>query len=298
MDDALIYTLIQTAGKPTKAEELAHQQVVNDVLQRLQDHDLYLKPEKCTFHKPEVEYLGVIVGNSCIKMDPVKVEGITNWPIPKCVKDIRSFLGFCNFYRPFIKDFSQQATPLNTLTKKNRQFSWSNAEQQAFDSLKETCTVYPVLRMPEWSRQFILETDASGYALGAVISQEFEDRIHPIAFHSRSLLDAEKNYDAHNKELAGVIFGLKKGRPYFLGGDKPIRIRTDHKNLTYFREPQKISERQARWMEFLQDFDYTMEHIPGHQNTIADLLSHRSDLEKGVTPKKQILLLDHLFISA
>jgi len=118
-----------------------------------------------------------------------------------------------------------------------------------------------------------METDASGYALGVVIAQEFEDGIHPIAFHSRSLLPAEKNYDAHDKELAGVIFGFKCGRLLFLGATHAIRVRTDHKNLQYFRDPQKIIGRQARWIEFLQDFDYTLEHIPGSTNTVADLLS-------------------------
>ena len=152
--------------------------------------------------------------------------------------------------------------------------------------------------MPEWKRPFILETDASGFTLGAVISQEFDDGVHPVAFHSRSLLDAERNYDAHDKELAGVIFGFKKGRSYFLGAEHAIRVKTDHKNLTYFREPQKITERQARWFEFLQDFDYTIEHVPGQLNTVADLLSRRSDLEKGVKPEKRILLPDHLFSNA
>jgi len=142
-----------------------------------------------------------------------------------------------------------------------------------------------------------METDASGYALGVVIAQEFEDGIHPIAFHSRSLLPAEKNYDAHDKELAGVIFGFKCGRPLFLGATHAIRICTDHKNLQYFRNPCKITGRQARWIEFLQDFDYTLEHIPRSTNTIADLLSQRKDLNKGVdTNEPHVLLPDHLFM--
>jgi len=141
-----------------------------------------------------------------------------------------------------------------------------------------------------------METDASGYALGVVIAQEFEDGIHPIAFHSRSLLPAEKNYDAHDKELAAVIFGFKSGRPLFLGATHAIRVRTDHKNLQYFRDPRKITGRQARWIEFLQDFDYTLEHIPGSTNTVADLLSRRKDLNKGVDSNEpRILLPDHLF---
>jgi hypothetical protein len=141
-----------------------------------------------------------------------------------------------------------------------------------------------------------METDTSGYALEAVIMQEFDDAIHPIAFHSRSLLSAEKNYDAHDKELAGVVFGFKCGRPYFLGAEHPIKVRTDHKNLQYFRELQKINGRQACWIEFLQDFNYQLEHITGTSNTIADLLSRRKDLNKGVnTELPRILLPNHLF---
>ncbi len=127
--------------------------------------------------------------------------------------------------------------------------------------------------------------------------QEFDDGVHPISFNSRSLLLAEKNYDAHNKELAGMIFGFKCGQQYFLGTQHPIRIHTDHKNLQYFKEPQKIMGCQARWMEFLQDFDYHIKHIPGTMNMIADLLSHRKDLNRGVdsnTP--QILLPNTLFL--
>src|ERR1700758_4348747 len=154
-------------------------------------------------------------------------------------------------------------------------WSWGDAEQKAFDSLKEACTSYPVLRTPDWTKPFILETDASGFALGAVIAQEYDDGVHPVAFYSRSLLDAERNYDAHDLELAGIIFGFKQGRPFFLGAQHPIRVRTDHKNLQYFREPHKVTGRQARWIEFLQDFDYTLEHIPGMTNTVADLLSRR-----------------------
>jgi len=148
--------------------------------------------------------------------------------------------------------------------------------------LKEICASYPVLQTPDWDCQFILETNASGYTLGAIIMQEFEDGVHPISFNSHSLLPAEKNYDTHDKELVGMIFSFKCGRQYFLGAQHPIHIRTDHKNLQYFKEPQKITGHQACWMEFLQDFDYHIEHIPGTMNTIADLLSRRKDLNKGV----------------
>ena len=117
-----------------------------------------------------------------------------------------------------------------------------------------------------------------------------------MAFHSHSLQPAEKNYNAHNKELAAVIFGFKCGQPLFLGAQHTIEVKSDHKNLQYFREPQKVTGRQARWIQFLQDFDYTLTHIPGHTNTIADLLSRRKDLNKGVnTEEPRILLPDTLF---
>jgi len=229
-------------------------------------------------------------------MDPVKVQGISKWPTPLTVKDVQSFLGFCNFYRAFIKNFSDIARPLNDLTCKNEQFIWSDERNNAFLHLKEVCCNYPILCTPDWSKQFVMEMDASGYALSVVIAQELEDGIHPIAFHSCSLLPVEKNYDAHDKELAAVIFGFKCGRPLFLGATHAIRVRTDHKNLQYFRDPRKITGRQAHWIEFLQDFNYTLKHIPGSTNTVADLLSRRKDLNKGVDSNEpHILLPDHLF---
>src|SRR6266403_2259238 len=159
-----------------------------------------------------------------------------------------------------------------------------DTEEQAFQKLKQICASYPVLCTPDWTHQFILETDASGYALRAVIMQEFDDGVHPISFNSCSLLSTEKNYDTHDKELVGMIFSFKCGQQYFLGAQHPIHVRTDHKNLQYFKEPQKITGHQACWMEFLQDFDYHIEHIPGTMNTIADLLSRCKDLTRGWIP--------------
>jgi len=287
MDDMII---------ATEDDDALHELRVNHILNKLEKFDLFLKPKKCKFHQHEVEYLRVLISNGSVKMDPVKVQGISEWPTPLTVKDVRSFLGFCNFYQAFIKNFSDIARPLNDLTCKNEQFIWMKEHDDAFLRLKVVCGSYPVLHMPDWSKQFVMEMDASGYALGVVIAQEFEDGIHPIAFHSRSLLPAERNYDAHDKELAAVIFGFKCGHPLFLGAMHAICVRTDHKNLQYFRDPRKITGCQARWIEFLQDFDYTLEHIPGSTNTVADLLSQRQDLNKGVDSNKpRILLPDHLF---
>jgi reverse transcriptase-like protein len=141
-----------------------------------------------------------------------------------------------------------------------------------------------------------MDTDASDFTLGVVINQEFNNEKHPIAFHSCTLLPAKRNYDIHDKEMAAIVYGFKCGCPYFLGTNHPIHIRTDHKNLQYFHQPQKITGRQAQWMEFLQDFDFVLDHIPGHSNTITNLLSHRKDLNKGVDSQTHILLSPSLFL--
>ena len=287
MDDIVIHT---------DGTEEEHEAIVHKWLNKLEKLNLFLKPSKCEFHKNEVEYFGMIVGNGAIRIDPVKVQGITEWPTPACVKDVCSFLGFCNFYRAFIPDFSNIARPLNDLTCKNHQWDWSVACEAAFQQLKAVCASEPVLKTPDWSKPFVMHTDASGYALGVVIAQEHADGMHPIAFHSRSLLPAERNYDVHDHELVGVVFGFKCGRPLFLGAQHPVRVLTDHKNLQYFREPQKVIGQQACWIEFLQDFDYTLEHIAGSTNMVANLLSWRKDLNKGVdSDLPHTLLPDSLF---
>ena len=225
-----------------------HIKKVHHILDRMWENDLFLKLSKCTFYKKEIEYLRLIISNGKVQMDPVKVQGIAQWPAPTTVKGIRSFLGFCNFYRAFIPKFSDITHPLNDLTKKNQQWQWQDKEQQAFNELKCICITQPVLHAPNWNKPFIMETDASGYALGAVIAQLHDNGIHPIAFHSCSLAPAERNYDAHDKEMLGIIYGLKMGRKFFLGMQELVQIWTNHKNLQYFCEPQKLTRRQARWI--------------------------------------------------
>jgi Reverse transcriptase (RNA-dependent DNA polymerase) len=146
----------------TKNDSQDHDTKVRHVLQKLHNHDLYLKPEKCSFSQQEVKYLGVIIGGGKVRMDPVKVKDITDWPILTTIREVHSFLGFCNFYCAFIPHFSDVAQPLNDLTCKNRQWSWSNREQDAFLTLKHIRSSSPILYTPDWTRQFTLKTDASG----------------------------------------------------------------------------------------------------------------------------------------
>src|SRR6201996_8122163 len=152
-----------------------HRATVCDVLQVLQDFDLFLKPEKCVWESPCVDYLGLILEKGVTCMDPAKVAGVKTWPTPTTVKQVRSFLGFCNFYRAFICGFSHLAKPLNNLTKKDTLWTWGTEQQTAFDTLRERITSEPVLIQPDLSKPFEIEVDSSGFARGAVLLQRGKD---------------------------------------------------------------------------------------------------------------------------
>src|SRR5260221_363874 len=288
MDDILI---------ATEGDLHTHKQVVARILYMLKGHDLFLKPEKCSFHKREVDYLGFIVGKGQVKMDPVKVDALTDWPKPTSVKEMRSFLGFGNYYKGFIDNYSALARPLHELTKKNVQWRWTDKEQNAFDALQVMFTSYPILRNPDPDKHYIVDTDASAFAVGATVSQDFPNERHPIAFFSKSLLPAERNYDIYDRELLAIIYAVKAFRHLLLEARHPFLIRSDHKNLTYFKQAHSLSARQARWHTLLQDYQFTLEHFPGKSNTIANLLSQRKDFEGGVNSPEIALLPPSLFES-
>jgi hypothetical protein len=287
LDDILIYS-------KTKEE---HQEITRKVLQRLRDNDLYLKAEKCKFMKEKLEYLGLIILHNHIEMDPVKVEGITEWPRPTKVKDVQAFLGFCNFYRRFIQDFSKIAQPLYDLTQKNFEWNWSGKCKEAFTALKNAFTKSPMLVMPDTAKKMQVECDASDFARGAVLSQLEEDGLyHPVAYLSKSLVEPERNYNIHNKELLAIIGALETWQHYLEGAKERVEIWTDHKNLEYFRKAQKLSRRQARWAQFLTRFDFDLLHKRGETNKV-DGLSQRIDHKHGVENNNadQTLLPEQLF---
>jgi hypothetical protein len=172
MDDIAVATKVSLSPSQAYA---AHVAAVTDVLKVALTHDLYFKPEKCIFHAPSIDYLGVILEKGVTHMDPVKISGIKDWPMPKTVKDVHSFLGFCNFYRPFIRGFATIAHPLNELTRKDATWTWNDRQQQAFITLKHRVTSKPILAQPVLNDQFDLEVDASGFAVGAVLLQKKED---------------------------------------------------------------------------------------------------------------------------
>jgi hypothetical protein len=213
--------------------------VVNDVLRVLADNDLYLKPQKCQFEATEVEYLGVVISEDRIAMDPVKVNGVKNWKQPTTLQELCAFLGFLNFYQMYICNFSMLAAPLNTLVAhcaKGGRFLWETEHESAFQALIDTVCMAPVLHQPRFEDPFILDCDASAYAVGAVLQQGGEKgKLHPVAFLSRTLDATQRNWDIYDKELFAVVHALETWRPYLVGSTHKILINTDHNNLTYFK---------------------------------------------------------------
>jgi hypothetical protein len=233
IDDLMIYT------KTDNIQE--HEKLVKKVLKRLEEHDLFAKPEKCTFGVKEVEFFGMIVSREGIKMDDSKVKAIREWPTPKTVRGVRSFLGLANFYRRFIEGYAQVARPLNDLTKKDTPFVWKEAQQTAFDTLKNRFTTAPILAYPDNDRVFRLETDASNFATGAVLSIEQNGKWHPVAFSSHSMSPEERNYPVADKEMLSVIRSLEQWRHYLEGAHHEFEIWNDHANLQWFMKHQDLN---------------------------------------------------------
>ena len=230
-------------------------------------------------------------------MDLAKVSGVCDWPTPKCVKDVRSFHGFCNFYRAFIAGFSKMALPLNALTKKGQPFVWTAAAQQAFDTLKRKVMEEPVLLHPILTQPFKLEADASGFAIGAVLMQKGDnDKRHPVGFYSTTLMPAERNYDIYDLELLAIVKSLRHWHPLLAGSPHKIKVFSDHMNLQYWRDPQKISRRVAHEVLELADHDIEIHHWKGSANGQADALSRRLDFDQGEGDNEGMVVLpDALF---
>ena len=288
LDDILIFTDTPEQHKP----------IVVKVLETLRKHKLYLKASKCFFEQRSVDYFGTIVGNGEIRMDPSKVDTVTTWPVPKCKRDVQSFLGFCNFYRRFMQGFSLIAQPLTRLTKAIP-WEWMSKEQEAFEHLKSALVSYPVLRIPINDAPFRVECDSSDFANGAVLSQLIDGRWHPIAYRSRTLTKTERNYEIHHKEMMAIIDSLQDWRQYLMGAAHVFEVWSDHLNLQYFRKPQKLNRRQARWKTEMQEFNFVLIHKPGPQMKKADLITRRADFKTGENDNHDVTLLnDDLFTLA
>lgn len=267
LDDILIYS--------NSLEE--HKRHVKQVLQRLREFGLQADIAKCEFHVQEVKYLGLIVDTNGIRMDPRKVSAVVDWPTPKSVKDIQSFLGFANFYRRFIRDFATKANPLTKLTKKDTPFTWNTECEKAFTELKRAFTSAPILQHFDPDKPSTVECDSSDYVNAGCLSQpDGVGVLHPVAFFSRRMIPAECNYDIYDKELMAIVRAFEEWRAELEGTEMPVEVISDHKNLQHFMTTKRLSRRQARWSEFLSRFNFKLIYRPGAQGGKPDALTRRS----------------------
>ncbi|GKA80245.1 retrotransposon-related protein [Tanacetum coccineum] len=255
-DDILIYS-------GSEGEHWKHLQIV---LQTMKEHTLFAKLSKCSFAEQKVEYLGHIISKEGVSTDPSKIQAMKQWPIPQTVKQLRGFLGLTGYYRKFIKNYAWISKPLTNLLKKDT-FVWGKEAQTAFLQLKEAMTQTPVLALPDYSKTFVVETDASGVGIGAVLQQEG----HPIAYLSKTLAPKHQALSTYEKEFLAVLMALEKWRSYLL--DRHFKIKTDHFSLKYLLNQRVTTPFQAKWLPKLLGFDYEISYNKGSDNVVADALS-------------------------
>ncbi|GJV09006.1 putative reverse transcriptase domain-containing protein [Tanacetum coccineum] len=259
IDDILFYS-------KTKEDHEVH---LGLVLELLRKEKLYAKFSKCEFWLQEVHFLGHVVNQNGIHVDPSKIEAVKNWKTPTTPSEIRSFLGLAGYYRRFIANFSKIAKPLTSLTQKNQKYVWGVEQEEAFQTLKNNLCDAPILTLPDGVEDFVVYCDASNQGLGCVLMQ----RGKVIAYASRQLKTHEKNYTTHDLELGAVVFALKTWRHY-LYGTKSV-IYTDHKSLQHIFDQKELNMRQRRWIELFSDYECEIRYHPGKVNVMADALSRK-----------------------
>lgn len=263
-----------------------HIERLQAVFQRLQEHNLKLKPSKCELFRNRVVYLGHVVSEEGIHTDPAKIDAVKNWPIPKCTKDVRKFLGFTGYYRRFIKDYAATARPPNDVlisyctnpkanmksTRKKTPFKWDDEQQDSFDTIISKLTNPPVLAYADYQKPFILHTDASSSVLGAVLYQKQDGKSRVIAYASRSLKQSERNYPAHKLEFVALKWAVCEKFHDYLYGSKFEAV-TDNNPLTYIFTTAKLDATGQRWVAALSDYNFTIKYRSGKKNADADGLS-------------------------
>ena len=271
-----------------------HEGHVRQVMTALMNAGLTLKIKKCKFDTTTVDYLGMVYTPEGLKIQPEKMDAIINWPTPTTVNEIQQFLGATGYVRRYLKNYAGTTRPMTELLRKDQEFDWSDARQQAFENVKKLVKEAPILMLHDPERPSTVRPDASGYALGIVLEQPGDDgKLRPVAFYSRQFTAAERNYDVHDRELLAVVEAFKQWRHYLQGAKEETIVRSDHHNLKYFTTTKELTGRQIRWAEYLSRFKFRIEHIKGKENVIADALSRRPDYAIGLEqPRTNILVKD------
>ena len=258
-DDILVYS-------KTHEEHVEHLKSVLDVLRK---EKLFANLKKCIFCTDKLVFLGFVVSAQGIQVDEEKIRAIQEWPSPTSIGEVRSFHGLASFYRRFVPQFSSIAAPMTEVIKKNAEFKWGKAQEDAFQLLKYKLTHAPVLSLPNFSKSFEIECDASGVGIGAVLMQEGR----PVAYFSEKLNGATLSYPTYDKELYALVRALQTWQHYLWA--KEFVIHTDHESLKHLKGQHKLNKRHARWMEFIETFPYVIKYKQGKENVVADALSRR-----------------------
>lgn len=253
-----------------------HNKNIISIFERLRQVNLKLNPHKCEFLRKEILYLGHVVSGEGILPDPAKIEIVKQYPVPKNTDEVKRFVAFANYYRKFIPNFAEKAYELNKLCRKNQEFNWNKNCESSFKSLKDSLISPPVLQYPDFSEtnEFQLQTDASGYSLGAILSN---GDAKPIAYTSRSLNKAELNYPTIQKELLAIVWAVKHFRPYLYG--RTFTIFTDHRPLIYLFNMKDPSSRLMKFRMALEEYDFVVKYVKGSDNAAADALSRISSTD-------------------
>lgn len=277
LDDIVVVT--QTFDK--------HLEVLKEVFERLTQAGLTVRRDKCNFCRPELKFLGYVVDEFGLRCDPDKVSAILNIPVPKTVKEVRRFLGVASWYRRFIPNFASLVSPICNLLRKGSSFVWSGKCESAFETIKEYLVSSPVINCPDFDRPFMIQTDASDYGLGAVLTQNFPDGEHVVSFISRSLTKSERKFSATEKECLAVLWAIQKFRCYVEATH--FTVVTDHFALLWLSNLKDPSGRLARWSVKLQQYDFDIVHRRGKDNVVPDALS------RSVPVVNELTSVDRLF---
>jgi hypothetical protein len=262
-----------------------HCERIEMLLERLDEHNIKLKPSKSTFITQKTKFLGYILSLDGLEMDPEKIQCILDFPKPKNLKQLQSFLGMTNYYRSFQKNYSELTGRFGHILSKKNKWIWTEEENKVFEEIKSRFLENVMLKHPDYSRKFYMETDASKIAVGAMIYQYNEkEEKKVIAFGSRTLSKTEKNYTITEQELLAVVFAVTKFRTMLLGHE--IIVRTDHKAISFFKKCKIGTGRLARWILTLQNYNIEFEYIKGSENTVADVLS-RIDPNQGIIEQRK-----------
>jgi hypothetical protein len=303
MDDGIIYTK-RRPGETEAQHWQWHHDLVHHIFDILEQNDLYVKLEKCTFKQEEIEYLGIIMGKGKMQMDPKKLMAVAKYPEPKDTTSVQAFLGFTGYYQYFIPGYSQVVHPLLELTKKTTPWHWGPDQAAVFTHLKQLMCATPVLTQLNFNKKFYLQTNMSGYGMGAILSQEGDDEtltpammkctkpvLHPIVYYSATFTSMEWNYDVYDHELLAIMKALAHWRQYLGWTKVPFTIITDHANWQHWKLPQNLVWQVMWWHIDLQEYDYKIQYIPGKENMPPDALSRWPGADKGQEDNQGVVVI-------